>query len=62
MPTARHLLPAATTTAQLAQLSYWDALIIEAAVSAGCSRVLTEDMNRSSMIRGVKIANPFATA
>ncbi|WP_375480643.1 PIN domain-containing protein [uncultured Jatrophihabitans sp.] len=53
------LVHAAMATAQAAQLSYWDALIIEAAASAGCDRVLTEDLNAGATIRGVTIVNPF---
>lgn len=44
----------------LNQLSYWDALILAAASSAGCSKVLSEDLNASQTILGVKVQNPFA--
>lgn len=54
------LVQAAMATAQNAQISYWDALIIEAAVVAGCERVLTEDLATGSVIRGVEVVNPFA--
>lgn len=47
-------------TAEAAQLSYWDALIIEAAVSAGCDRILTEDLTSGSVILGLRVENPFA--
>ena len=43
----------------LNQLSFWDSLIISAAISANCSMVLTEDMNDGQVIEGVKILNPF---
>jgi predicted nucleic acid-binding protein len=43
----------------LHQLSFWDSLIISAAKSANCTMVLTEDMNDSQVIEGVKIQNPF---
>jgi len=39
---------------------YWDALIVEAAASSGCDRLLTEDMTAGETIRGVQIVNPFA--
>lgn len=51
----------AIDTAKAAQLSYWDALILEAAASAGSSRILTEDLAAGSVLRGVRIENPFAT-
>jgi predicted nucleic acid-binding protein len=60
VPVDAPLVLAATGTAVSAQLSYWDALIIEAAASAGCTRVLTEDLNAGSVIRGVEVVNPFA--
>lgn len=50
----------AIDTSRSAQLSLWDALIIEAASRAGCDRVLSEDLNAGQLIRGVEIENPFA--
>lgn len=44
----------------LNQLSFWDSLILAAASSAGCSRVLSEDLNSSQTILGVRVENPFA--
>lgn len=60
VPTDLALVLAALETSRVAQLSYWDALIVEAAASAGCDRVLTEDLAGGSTIRGVLIDNPFA--
>lgn len=54
------LVQAAIATAEAAHISYWDALIVEAAAVAGCDRVLTEDMAAGSVIRGVEIVDPFA--
>jgi predicted nucleic acid-binding protein len=54
------LVAAAIGTTVSAQLSYWDALIIEAAARSSCTRVLTEDLNTGSVIRGVEVVNPFA--
>lgn len=54
------LVLAAVDTSRTAQLSLWDALIIEAASRAGCERVLSEDLNAGQIIRGVTIQNPFA--
>ena len=45
---------------RLRSVSFWDALIVSAAAVAGCARLLTEDMETSSMIDGVRIENPFA--
>jgi len=40
-------------------ISFWDALIVAAAASANCERVLTEDMNDGQTISGVRISNPY---
>jgi len=53
------LVLAAVDTSRTVQISLWDALIIEAASRAGCERVLSEDLNASQVIRGVRIENPF---
>lgn len=41
------------------QLSFWDALIVRAAVAAGCRRLVTEDLNHGQVIEGVWVVNPF---
>jgi predicted nucleic acid-binding protein len=40
-------------------ISYWDAAIIEAARSLGCSEVLTEDLQDHQSFHGVRVRNPF---
>ncbi|MGI8760966.1 MAG: PIN domain-containing protein [Jatrophihabitantaceae bacterium] len=60
VPTDLGLVRAGIDTAQRHQLSYWDALIIEAAAAANCDRILTEDLNAGEIIRGVRVVNPFA--
>lgn len=60
VPVDAELVRAASGTAQSAQLSYWDALIVEAAATAGCDRLLTEDLAAGTTIRSVRIENPFA--
>jgi len=42
------------------QLSFWDALIVSAAVEAGCKSILTEDLNDGQELDGVRVENPFA--
>ena len=44
----------------LNQVPFWDSLILAAAASAGCSRVLSEDLNPAQVILGVRVQNPFA--
>jgi len=41
-------------------LSWWDALIIEAARTAGATRLLSEDLSDGQEIEGVRIEDPFA--
>lgn len=42
------------------QLSFWDAQIVQAAVTAGCSSVLTEDLSDGAVLGGIRVENPFA--
>lgn len=46
----------------LNQLSFWDALILTAAASAGCQTLYSEDLSHGQSIVGVKVINPFAPA
>ena len=39
--------------------SLWDALIVEAALSAGANRLLTEDLQHGQEIQGLRVENPF---
>jgi predicted nucleic acid-binding protein len=48
-----------TEIAELAQLSFWDGLIVASAEQAGASILLSEDLNHGQVIAGVKIVNPF---
>lgn len=41
------------------QLSFWDALIIEAARRSGATRLFTEDIPSSLSIEGIAMENPF---
>ena len=40
-------------------LSFWDALIVEAARRAGATRLVTEDLQAGRRVAGVRIENPF---
>jgi predicted nucleic acid-binding protein len=39
--------------------SFWDALILRAAKQAGCSVLLSEDLQEAREIDGIRIVNPF---
>lgn len=41
------------------QLSYWDAAILAAAAGAGCSELLSEDLNPGQIYGGIQVVNPF---
>lgn len=41
------------------RLSFYDSLIVAAALEAGCKRLLTEDMQDGQRIDGLRIENPF---
>ena len=43
------------------RLSFWDALIVAAALKGGASTILSEDLSAGRSISGVRIENPFAT-
>ena len=40
-------------------LSYWDSLIISAAIRAKCSIIYSEDLNPGQKIESVKVINPY---
>jgi predicted nucleic acid-binding protein len=42
--------------------SFYDSLIVAAAVDTGCSTLLSEDLQDGRTVQGVKIVNPFTTA
>ncbi len=41
--------------------SFWDSLIVEAALQSGCSKLLSEDMHNGLMIDSLAISNPFVS-
>ncbi len=41
------------------RLSYWDAVLLASAGEAGCTTLLTEDMQDGATFLGVEIVNPF---
>jgi predicted nucleic acid-binding protein len=41
------------------QLSFWDALVVQAAIEGGATRLYSEDMQHGQEFDGVTIHNPF---
>ena len=44
----------------LHQVSFWDALILQAAHQSGCVQLLTEDLQTGAASGGVRIVSPFS--
>ena len=59
IPTSLDSLDRALLLMQTASISFWDAAIIASASEAGCTVLLTEDLNHGQSIAGVLIRNPF---
>jgi predicted nucleic acid-binding protein len=55
----RHIRSAITLT-QEHRLSFWDALIVEAARAGNCTRLLTEDVQHGREFGRLRVENPFA--
>jgi len=43
-------------------MAFYDALIVQAAMSSGCRRLWSEDLQAGRIVGGLTIANPFAAA
>jgi predicted nucleic acid-binding protein len=56
---SRDLITAALSLHSRERLSWWDSLIVAAAVLGRCDTLLTEDLQHGQVIRGVRIENPF---
>ena len=41
--------------------SFWDSVIIAAAIGAGAGTILSEDLSDKQVIKGITIKNPFAS-
>ena len=53
------LVLAASERAEREQLSLWDAMIVQAAVDAGCDVLLTEDLQHGREHDGLVVRDPF---
>jgi predicted nucleic acid-binding protein len=57
---SQELYELALSTQSRYRYSFYDSLIIAAALEAGCSRLYSEDMQDGQRIEGLTITNPFA--
>ena len=53
------LLVEAVKLQQKAQLSFWDSLVVQAAIESGCDRLYSEHMNAGQRFGSVVVVNPF---
>jgi predicted nucleic acid-binding protein len=59
-PTTPDTVLRATDIADMAQIMFWDALIIASAEEVQATHIYSEDLNGAQTIAGVKIVNPLA--
>ena len=62
VPASADLIAGALDLHLLHSLSFYDALVVQAAAASGCQRLLREDMQHGATFRGVLIENPFLAA
>jgi predicted nucleic acid-binding protein len=60
-PTTADTVTRAIDVAALAQISFWDALIVASAEQAQAAQIYSEDLNAGQTIAGIKIINPLST-
>lgn len=41
------------------RISFWDAMIVATALQGGATILLSEDLNHSQVIEGIRVENPF---
>jgi predicted nucleic acid-binding protein len=52
----------ASHIAELAQISFWDAMIVASAEEAGASQIYTEDLHAGQLVAGILAVNPLTAA
>ena len=62
VPTDAALVLGASDVHQIHELSWFDALIVRSASSAGCSVLYSEDLSHGAVYEGVRVVNPFRVA
>ncbi len=61
-PTTPDTVIRAIDIAEMAQIMFWDALIVASAEEAQATQIYSEDLNAGQTIAGIKIVNPLAPA
>ena len=62
VPVTGELMAGALDLHVLHSLSFYDALILQAAKVSGCKQLLSEDMPNGAIVDGVRIVSPFLAA
>jgi predicted nucleic acid-binding protein len=60
VPLTSQLVVAGVDRSRTSQLSLWDALIVEAALAAGCSTLVSEDLTDGQSFDELTVRDPFA--
>jgi predicted nucleic acid-binding protein len=61
-PTTPETVARAIDLAEMAQMMFWDALIVASAEEAQATQIYSEDLNAGQRIAGVMIVNPLVVA
>jgi predicted nucleic acid-binding protein len=61
VPVTADLITAAVDLHTSHQVAFYDAMILRAAIAAGCNRLWSEDMQDGLRLGGLQIANPFVS-
>lgn len=59
VPTTAATVARAADVADMAEISFWDALIVASAEAAGAAVLYSEDLNAGQVIAGVRIVDPL---
>jgi predicted nucleic acid-binding protein len=59
LPIDASLVQLALRRVEQSRISYWDALIVEAAIRSGASILYTEDMHHGTIYGALELRNPF---
>lgn len=52
----------AASRSRTISISFWDALIVEAALAAGADYLFTEDLQHGQVIEGLRVHDPFSSS
>ncbi len=52
---------AAIDLSRLYGFSFWDSMVVRSALSSGCKRLLTEDLQHAQRIETLEVVNPFTS-